>query len=78
MLKQDLKEKKPKKKYEYGFKKYNEFKRFQTNTCMRCDKQFRFKVYDNDDPRFKRFCDTCRSTIRKYGDEVIPNKTSDC
>ena len=71
----DLSNKKPKKKYEYGFSKYNEFKRFATNKCMRCEKMFKFKVYGEDDPRFKRFCQSCRNTANSGAYDIDFNET---
>lgn len=47
------------------YKKYNEFKTWRTNTCIRCDKKFKVKVYKIDDARFIRFCQACRASVNK-------------
>ena len=70
MSEQDSQGKKPKKKYDYDFSKYNEFKRIASNKCIRCEKIFKFKVYGDDDPRFKRFCQACKSTVNNGGYDI--------
>ncbi len=41
-----------------------------TNTCLRCDKKFTIKDWKLDDVRFKRFCNSCKSTIDKRSRDV--------
>ncbi len=38
-------------------------KSWHTNTCLKCDKEFRFRLLNIDDHRFVRFCSRCRNSV---------------
>lgn len=56
--------------YKYGYGPYNQFKTWKINTCLKCDNQFKFKVYEYDDSRFVRFCNQCRSVVKSGNHDV--------
>lgn len=58
-----------------GLPQYTEFKKRHTNTCIRCDKKFTFKVYDYDDPRFVRLCFNCKQKARNSDYEIDYTET---
>ena len=44
--------------------------KWMENTCLRCEKVFKFKCIPPDDGRFKRFCSTCRAYSTKRSNAV--------
>lgn len=52
------------------YKRYNEYKEWKTNTCIKCDRKFKVKLYKLDDARFVRFCQACKQVINKGGYDI--------
>lgn len=61
-----------------GLPQYTDFKNKHTNTCIKCDKVFTFRVYNYDDARFVRFCPNCRQSIRKGDYDIEISEIADC
>ena len=40
------------------------------NKCLTCEKFFNVVVYDINDSRFIRYCNSCRTSHRKTGAEI--------
>lgn len=53
-----------------GLPQYTDFKTWHENTCLRCDKTFRFKAFEFDDARFVRFCRVCKAHVSKSNDDI--------
>lgn len=58
-----------------GLPQYTDFKKKFTNTCLKCDKQFKFRAFEFDDARFVRFCTYCRKRANSADCEIDFNGT---